>query len=59
MAAATWWPTSASWVRRTGSTSCRAAHHVVHVLGRTDVAFVLMGGGDSYADLVAQRDRSV
>jgi len=35
----------------------RAAHHVVHELGRTDVTFAFMGGGDSHADLVALRDR--
>lgn len=29
----------------------RAAHHVVHDLGRTDVRFVCMGGGDCLADL--------
>lgn len=34
----------------------RAAHHVVHVLGRTDVAFTFMGGGDCHPDLVALRD---
>jgi glycosyltransferase involved in cell wall biosynthesis len=35
----------------------RAAHHVVHELGRTDVTFTFMGGGDSHADLVALRDQ--
>jgi glycosyltransferase involved in cell wall biosynthesis len=34
----------------------RAAAHVVHDLGRQDVAFMFMGGGDSYAELVALRD---
>ena len=34
-----------------------AADHVVHGLGRTDVSFTLMGGGDCYDDLVAERDR--
>jgi glycosyltransferase involved in cell wall biosynthesis len=34
----------------------RAAHHVVHVLGRDDVAFTFMGGGDCHAELVALRD---
>jgi glycosyltransferase involved in cell wall biosynthesis len=34
----------------------RAAAHVVHGLGRKDVAFTFMGAGDSYADLVALRD---
>jgi glycosyltransferase involved in cell wall biosynthesis len=34
-----------------------AADHIVHVLGRTDVSFTLMGGGDCHADLVAERDR--
>ena len=35
----------------------RAAAHVVHELGRTDVAFTFMGGGDSYDELVALRDQ--
>jgi glycosyltransferase involved in cell wall biosynthesis len=34
-----------------------AADHLVHTLGRTDISFTLMGGGDSHADLVAERDR--
>ena len=34
----------------------RAAAHVVHDLGRKDVAFTFMGGGDSYEELVALRD---
>jgi glycosyltransferase involved in cell wall biosynthesis len=34
----------------------RAAHHVVHVLRRTDVAFTFMGGGDCHADLLVLRD---
>ncbi|HEY0238334.1 MAG TPA: glycosyltransferase family 4 protein [Friedmanniella sp.] len=34
----------------------RAAAHVVHELGRTDVTFSFMGGGDSHAELVALRD---
>jgi glycosyltransferase involved in cell wall biosynthesis len=34
----------------------RAAHHVVHVLGRDDVSFTFMGGGDCHAELVALRD---
>jgi glycosyltransferase involved in cell wall biosynthesis len=34
----------------------RAAAHVVHNLGRTDVAFTFMGSGDSYPELVALRD---
>jgi glycosyltransferase involved in cell wall biosynthesis len=34
-----------------------AADHIVHRLGRTDISFTLMGGGDCHADLVAQRDR--
>ncbi len=34
----------------------RAAHHVVHVLGRDDVSFTFMGGGDCYDELVALRD---
>ena len=34
----------------------RAAHHVVYVLGRTDIAFTLMGSGDSYESLVKLRD---
>ncbi len=35
----------------------RAADHVVHTLGRTDIAFTLMGGGDCHEELVAERDR--
>jgi glycosyltransferase involved in cell wall biosynthesis len=35
----------------------RAAAHVVHQLGRTDVAFTFMGGGDSYEELVALREQ--
>jgi glycosyltransferase involved in cell wall biosynthesis len=34
----------------------RAAEIVVHKLGRTDVAFTLIGSGDCYDDLVALRD---
>lgn len=34
----------------------RAAAHVVHELGRTDVSFTFMGGGDSHAELLALRD---
>jgi len=34
-----------------------AADHIVHTLGRTDISFTLMGGGDSHADLVEERDR--
>ena len=34
-----------------------AADLIVHTLGRTDISFTLMGGGDCYADLVAERDR--
>jgi glycosyltransferase involved in cell wall biosynthesis len=34
----------------------RAAAHVVHDLGREDVAFTLMGSGDSYHQVVALRD---
>jgi glycosyltransferase involved in cell wall biosynthesis len=34
----------------------RAAAHVVHDLGRQDVAFTFMGGGDSHQQLVALRD---
>jgi glycosyltransferase involved in cell wall biosynthesis len=34
----------------------RAAHHVVHELGRDDVSFTFMGGGDCYSELVALRD---
>ena len=41
--------TSASWVRRTASTWRSGRQpHVVHDLGRTDVAFTFMGGGDCY-----------
>jgi len=31
----------------------RSAHHVVHVRGRSDLRFVLIGGGDSIEDLQA------
>jgi glycosyltransferase involved in cell wall biosynthesis len=34
-----------------------AADHLVHALGRTDVSFILMGGGDCHGELVADRDR--
>ncbi len=34
----------------------KAAHVVVTELGRTDIAFTLIGKGDCYADLVAMRD---
>jgi glycosyltransferase involved in cell wall biosynthesis len=34
----------------------RAAAHVVHNLGRRDVAFTFMGSGDSYHELVTIRD---
>jgi glycosyltransferase involved in cell wall biosynthesis len=34
----------------------RAAAHVVHDLGRTDVAFTFMGSGDCYEQLLALRD---
>jgi glycosyltransferase involved in cell wall biosynthesis len=34
-----------------------AADQIVHRMGRTDIAFTLMGAGDCYDDLVAQRDR--
>jgi glycosyltransferase involved in cell wall biosynthesis len=34
----------------------RAAHHIVHELGRKDVSFTFMGGGDSYEELVTLRD---
>ncbi|GAB7007076.1 glycosyltransferase family 4 protein [Nocardioides sp. AN3] len=34
-----------------------AADHVVHGLGRTDISFTLMGGGDCHAELVAERDQ--
>jgi glycosyltransferase involved in cell wall biosynthesis len=34
----------------------RAAHHVVHELGRNDVSFMFMGGGDCYDQLVSLRD---
>ena len=33
-----------------------AARHIVEVLGRRDIAFLLMGGGDCYQDLVKERD---
>jgi len=35
----------------------RAAAHVVHELGREDVSFTFMGGGDSYEQLVTLRDQ--
>jgi glycosyltransferase involved in cell wall biosynthesis len=35
----------------------RAAAHIVHRLGRRDVAFTFMGAGDCYAELTALRDR--
>ena len=35
----------------------RAAHHIVHRLGRDDVSFTLMGSGDCYDELVALRDQ--
>lgn len=34
-----------------------AADIVVHEMGRTDIAFTLMGSGDCFDDLVAERDR--
>ena len=34
----------------------RAASHVVHDIGRKDVSFTFMGGGDSWEELVALRD---
>jgi glycosyltransferase involved in cell wall biosynthesis len=34
-----------------------AAHHIIHSMGRRDISFTLMGSGDCYSDLVAQRDR--
>lgn len=34
-----------------------AADLIVHRMGRTDIAFTLMGAGDCYDDLVEQRDR--
>jgi glycosyltransferase involved in cell wall biosynthesis len=34
----------------------RAADVIVHEMGRDDVSFLLMGAGDSHADLVALRD---
>jgi glycosyltransferase involved in cell wall biosynthesis len=34
----------------------RAAQEVVHTLGRTDIAFTLIGSGDAYDDVVALRD---
>jgi glycosyltransferase involved in cell wall biosynthesis len=35
----------------------RAADIIVNSLGRKDISFTLMGKGDSWADLVAERDR--
>ena len=34
-----------------------AADEIVHEMGRDDIAFTLMGAGDCYEDLVAERDR--
>ncbi|WP_432891837.1 glycosyltransferase family 4 protein [Kribbella sp. CA-245084] len=34
----------------------RAADHIVNNLGRKDIAFTLMGGGDSFDEVVALRD---
>lgn len=34
----------------------RAAHRVVHELGRDDIAFTVIGSGDCYDELVALRD---
>jgi glycosyltransferase involved in cell wall biosynthesis len=35
----------------------RAADEIVHGLGRTDIAFTLIGSGDCYEDLVKLRDQ--
>lgn len=35
----------------------RAAAHLVHELGREDISFTFMGGGDCYTQLVALRDQ--
>jgi glycosyltransferase involved in cell wall biosynthesis len=35
----------------------RSAAHVVHELGREDISFTFMGGGDSYPGIVALRDQ--
>jgi glycosyltransferase involved in cell wall biosynthesis len=35
----------------------RAADFIVNSLGRKDISFTLMGSGDCYPDLVAERDR--
>lgn len=35
----------------------KAAHHVVHTLGRRDIQFLLMGTGPEHAGLIALRDR--
>jgi len=34
-----------------------AADHIVHTMGRTDIAFELMGSGDCHEQLIAERDR--
>jgi glycosyltransferase involved in cell wall biosynthesis len=34
-----------------------AAQHIVREMGREDIAFTLLGGGDCYEDLVQQRNR--
>lgn len=35
----------------------RAADHIVNTMQRHDISFTVMGSGDCYADLVAERDR--
>ena len=50
-------PTSASWDRRTASTSwCGPPTSWCIELGRDDIAFTLIGTGDCFDDLVALRD---
>jgi glycosyltransferase involved in cell wall biosynthesis len=34
----------------------RAANHIVHECGRSDISFTMIGSGDSFAQLVALRD---
>ncbi len=34
-----------------------AADHIVHTMGRKDITFLLMGAGDCYEELAAERDR--
>ncbi len=56
-AAGTWPPTSASWGRRTASTSCCGPPtSSCTSSAATDIAFTLIGKGDCFDELVALRD---